>query len=514
MHWPQRDSEHVLVTAAEMTTFENQILSSGIPEAALMEKVGQEMTAWFLQHSALIQDGVVVIVGPGHNGGDGLVVARELYLAGVEVKVWCPLTIKKSLTLKHISHVNWLGIKQLDAPPDCSDPSLWIDALFGLGQSRRLPQDLAKLFHNRHLKAPGRLVSLDIPSGICTDTGASFIGGAAVASFTLTVGLVKKGLVQDSAIRNVGCLQRIDIGYPIDVFERLSSSLPVRVLSTDLKTLKWPKCPLNASKYNRGRTLIVAGSDQYPGAALLALKGAIASGLGSVKAVVPKTVANSLWQVLPEVVLQSSLEDSVLERIDSLLIGPGLGEVESDYLPWLSLLQDFRGLLVLDADALNKLSLFGERWDWLQSRKGQTWITPHEAEFSRLFPEIDKLSLLDKAVEAAQLSGAVVLLKGAHSVIADPNGKTWQLVDTFPWAARAGFGDLLAGFSAGVGAISMASQEGISSDYFALSAFVHAEAARSAKQGSSPSSIVGCLERLVRNIQSRDLCIDSIICAK
>ncbi|MDP6833795.1 MAG: NAD(P)H-hydrate epimerase, partial [Prochlorococcaceae cyanobacterium ETNP1_MAG_9] len=195
MHWPQRDADHVMVTAAEMTTFENQILSSGFPEEALMEKVGQAMTAWFLQHSALIQDGVVVIVGPGHNGGDGLVVARELYLAGVEVKVWCPLTITKHLTIKHLSHVNWLGIKQLQVAPECTDKSLWIDALFGLGQSRPLPQSLANLLQERQVKVPGRMVSLDLPSGICSDTGSTFAGGAAVASFTLTVGLVKKGLV-------------------------------------------------------------------------------------------------------------------------------------------------------------------------------------------------------------------------------------------------------------------------------------------------------------------------------
>ena len=92
MDWPQKDADHVMVTAAEMKAFENQILSSGFPEAALMEKVGQAMSAWLLKHSGLLEDGVVVIVGPGHNGGDGLVVARELHLAGVKVKVWCPLT--------------------------------------------------------------------------------------------------------------------------------------------------------------------------------------------------------------------------------------------------------------------------------------------------------------------------------------------------------------------------------------------------------------------------------------
>ena len=517
MPWPQRDADHVMVTAAEMTTFEDQMFSSGFPEAALMEKVGQKMADWLLQHSALIGHGVVVLVGPGHNGGDGLVVARELHLAGVAVKIWCPLTIKKPLTINHLSHSNSLGIKQLQSSPDIADKALWIDALFGLGQSRPLPQKLIKLFKNRQLEAPGRLVSLDLPSGICSDSGDLLFGAAAVASFTLTVGLVKKGLVQDACIGNVGCLQRIDLGFPPTVFKELSSSLPLRVLSADLKKIRWPKVSLAASKYQRGRTLIVAGSDKYPGAALLALKGAIASGVGSVKAIVPSVVASSLWQVFPEVILESSfkkgcnvfdlislLENQVLERIDSLLIGPGLGEIEGNFLHLIEFLQDFDGLLVLDADALNKLSLSAERWDWIQKRSGQTWITPHHAEFSRLFPDIQKSSLLDKAVEAAQISGAVILLKGAHSVIAEPNGKTWQLVDTVPWVARAGLGDLLAGFVSGVGALSIASEEGISSVYLAASAFVHAEAARRTKNGSSSSSIGESLARLVRNIQSRD----------
>ena len=95
-------------------------------------------------------------------------------------------------------------------------------------------------------------------------------------------------------------------------------------------------------------------------------------------------------------------------------------------------------------------------------------------------------------------------MNGAHSVIAEPNGKTWQLVDTVPWVARAGLGELLAGFVSGVGALSIASEEGISSVYLAASAFVHAEAARRTKNGSSSSSIGESLARLVRNIQSRD----------
>ncbi len=507
-----------MVTAAEMADFEGRILSSGFPASALMEKVGQAMAAWFIQHSYLIKDGVVVLVGPGNNGGDGLVVARELHLAGFKVKIWCPITITKTLTVKHLAHANWLGIQQLETPPDVADDYLWIDALFGLGQSRQLPEQIATLLRDRHLNRQGRLVSLDVPSGICSDSGVPFVGGAAFASFTLTVGLIKQGLVQDFGMPHVGRIVRIDLGFPSHVFEKLSIPLRLRVLSSDLSTLRWPKLPLVANKYQRGRLLVVAGSTQYRGAALLALQGAMASGVGNIQSVVPKEVAESLWQLVPEVVQagvldEASTESSIsgflanqdLSRFDSLLIGPGLGDIGENWLRLSEPLEDFGGLLVIDADALNRLSECNEGWKWIKRRKAPTWITPHQAEFRRLFPTIKKSSLLEAAVEAAQLSGAGVLLKGAHSVISERNGRTWQLVDTDPCAARAGLGDLLAGFVAGVGALSIVSEGRVSCEFLAASAFVHAEAARKCKKGSSPSLIFESLGTLTRLIQSRDI---------
>ena len=115
-----------------------------------------------------------------------------------------------------------------------------------------MPKNIANLFNARQAKVPGRLVSLDIPSGICSDSGTPFSGGGAVAAFTLTVGLIKKGLVQDSGLQNVGSLVRIDFGLPPQIFEKLSCALPLRISSSDLHTLRLPHIPLTASKYQRG----------------------------------------------------------------------------------------------------------------------------------------------------------------------------------------------------------------------------------------------------------------------
>ncbi len=521
MPWPKTDAEHLLVTADQMASLENEILASGLPEEALMEKVGQAMAAWLIKYSRLIDDGVVVLVGPGHNGGDGLVVARELHLAGVKVEIWCPLTIKKKLTAKHLSHANWLGVPKLKKPPNVAENVLWIDSLFGLAQSRSLPKLIANLFKERQLKTPGRLVSLDVPSGICSDSGKPFSGGAASAAFTLTVGLIKQGLVQDLAMSHVGHVVRIDLGFSSMLFEGLPNQLPLSIKSSDLSQLDWPTTALSASKYLRGRLLVVAGSDKYRGAALLALKGSLASGAGSIQAAIPKVIANALWQVAPEVVIAGELGDSpngalagsflekqTLSKFDALLIGPGLGNSQEDWLVVAEILQAFDGLLVLDADALNRLAMSPDGWHWIKRRNAPTWITPHSSEFFRLFPDIQKASPLDAAREAARLSGAGVLLKGAHSVIADPKGMSWQLVHTAPWVARTGLGDLLAGFCAGVGAMAMASEREISCEVLAASALMHVEASLRCKKGSSPSLILESLEALTKNMQSNKLDIE------
>ena len=166
MSWPKFDSDHLLITAGEMANIEEQVILNGFPVEALMEKVGIKMSRWLIGQPGLLDKGAVDLVGPGHNGGDGLVVARELHLAGIKVSVWCPFSIKKALTANHFSHVKWLGVEQLEHPPEVLSNSLWIDALFGLAQSRKVPELVANLLEQRQQYQPGRLLSLDVPSGV------------------------------------------------------------------------------------------------------------------------------------------------------------------------------------------------------------------------------------------------------------------------------------------------------------------------------------------------------------
>ncbi len=524
MTWPKQDNDHIIVTSAQMEAFEEEIFMKGMPVEALMEKVGLGMRDWILQNHDLLNEGVVFLIGPGHNGGDGLVLARELYLSGVEVSIWCPLTLRKDLTRKHFSYCKWLGIEELTNPPDFLQRALWIDALFGVSQSRPIPKKIELLLKSRQIAQPGRLISLDVPSGICSDTGKLLSEFAATSLFTLTVGLVKQGLLQDIALPFVGQLIRIDIGIPEKLLANKSQPFPLSLSSKDCASLSLPKPQSNLNKYKRGRLLVFAGSDQYRGAAMMSLQGALASGVGSINAVLPKLVADSLWQVAPEVVIaglsktstngevliKESLADLDLSFFDTFMLGPGLGISKEKWLDCQDSLANFLGLLVLDADALNRLAQSTEGWKWMLRRKGPTWITPHMNEFHRLFPELINLPPYEAVTEAARLSKSVVLLKGANSVVADPCGLKWQLTETASYATRAGLGDVLAGFVGGIGAMGVSLGDGLNSQLFASSVFLHAEAAKNCKEGTNASSISSFLAELVRDLQG-DKCLQNHI---
>ena len=446
--WPPADADHLLVTAAAMQSLEESLFASGLPVAALMEKAALALARRILQQAEdLRRRGVLVLVGPGHNGGDGLVVARELALAGVPVRVWSPFESHRPLTADHLAHLVWLGVPRLEAAPDPGDGSLWIDALFGLGQRRPLPPFLERLLQQRAI-AHGEVWAVDGPSGLCSDSGRPLGAVAACCSRSFSIGLWKQGFWQDAALPWVGELERVDLGLPLARLAPHLSRLVRGLWPADDRP--GPAPVATAAKHGRGRLRVIAGSSAYPGAARLALEGASATGLGWLEAQLPEPQASLLWQTLPQVVLAP--EGGPLDRLDALVLGPGLGPGG----PLSDDLADLEATLVLDADGLNRLAAGGDASAWLRRRRGPTWITPHQAEFARLFPELTTLPPLEAAAAAADRSGAWVLLKGARSLVAAPSGERWQLAQASPWAARAGLGDVLAGYAGGLAALGRA----------------------------------------------------------
>lgn len=466
----------------------------------------------------LRRHGALVLVGPGHNGGDGLVIARELQLAGVATSIWSPFSEHKPLTACHWRHALWLGIERLSQPPPAEGPALWIDALFGIGQRRPPGAAIETLLAERQRLQPAALVAVDVPTGLCADSGRLLGAVAAWACTTYTIGLIKTGLVQDQALSWVGKLERIDLALPRALLDRLPQQQPLALAVADLAEL--PGLPLDPAlgKYGRGRLLLVAGSDRYRGAAALALAGATASGCGSVRAALPEAVAAGLWQSQPQVVIQRSLssgpagglalgelQSTDLQRLDALVLGPGIGlavdekavggpavgekavgsagideEISGAELDFWQALQRSPALLLLDADGLNRLAgpvarQFGvSPAAWLSGRLGPSWITPHAGEFARLFPELASLPALEAAAAAARASGAAVLLKGARTVVAAPDGRCWQLRQAASAVARAGLGDVLAGYAGGLGALALAAGWPADAQLLAAAALAHA----------------------------------------
>jgi NAD(P)H-hydrate epimerase len=200
-------------------------------------------------------------------------------------------------------------------------------------------------------------------------------------------------------------------------------------------------------------------------------------------------VADHLWMVMPHVVLEPRpLAEGGLERLDAVLVGPGLGPlslIDGESAPresWWDSLLIFPGLVVVDADGLNRIHP-----GWLKEREGPTWITPHGREFQRLWPDLDCLPPLEAATRAAQTSGATVLLKGARSVIAAADGRRWQLMKACGDVARSGLGDGLAGYAAGMGARLRAMKgNNLDASGLAVAALDHAIAGFRSKQELGP----------------------------
>jgi hydroxyethylthiazole kinase-like uncharacterized protein yjeF len=443
---PLFDPSTALVSSAQMRRLEEQIFAAGMPVAALMEKVGLAVFAQLRQDFPHAQR-IGILCGTGHNGGDGLVVGRELRLAQKGVKVWLgkPDDLKP-LTADHARYLRALGAEFVDRLEELADCDLLIDALFGIGLNRPLGDPWAEAVEWANGSGIP-ILSLDLPSGLNDQTGK--IWGCCIrASHTYALGLWKRGLWQEAALPWVGQLRRIDFGIP--PWACPAEAVPQLLLQP------WPHFPpdppLDTHKYRQGSLLLVAGSTAYAGAAVLAGLGSRASGVGMVTLVAPAELKELIHSALPEVLVHPwegipSLPPVAEKPFQAVAVGPGLGETRQLLLE--ILLRDWAGIpWVIDADGLNALAEMGvER---LPENGIQAILTPHLGEFRRLFPGISLEDGLEAAQKAAAQSGAVVVLKGARTIIASPTGECWVNPESTPALARGGSGDVLTGLIGGL----------------------------------------------------------------
>ncbi len=449
-----------MVTARQMREIEGRIFEAGMPVAALMEKVAG-LIANRIQalYPRSHYRRVGVLVGPGHNGGDALVVARELHFQGYDVLIYRPIAKLKELTANHAQYAASLGIPFYEQISPLYQCDLIIDGLFGFGLTRSLEGDIADAINllNQHSQI---VVSIDLPSGLHTDTG-EVLGTAVRATRTLCLGLWKLGLLQDQALEYIGEAELIDFGIPLmDVWSILGEPAGIqrmtRAAANDLLPLPRPAV---THKYKQGHLLLICGSRKYSGGAILTGLGARGSGVGMLSIAVPESLKDLLVSHLPEALIIgcpeteagaiASLPETVdLSKYSAIACGPGL-TLDAKLVVQQVLEADCP--LVLDADGLNVLAEL-RTIPTLLRRQATTVLTPHEGEFKRLFP--DSASLLPDRVSAVRkasgLSKAVVLFKGARTAIAHPGGSVWLIPESTPALARGGSGDVLTGLLGGL----------------------------------------------------------------
>ena len=449
--------ETVVVSSLQMQQIEEQIFQAGMPVAALMEKAAHLCSDRFQDlYPVTTTSSVGVLVGPGHNGADALVMARELYLARYRVRIFRPFFKLKPLTTQHSNYAVSLGISFAEEIQALESCQVIIDGLFGFGLTKDLPENMVEVVNlvNSWSKP---IVSIDLPSGINTDTGA-VLGTAIKATHTFCLGLWKRAFVQDRALGYLGNSQRLDLGIRPQHILSVLPEFPIRRMTQAiaLQHLPLPR-PAVTYKYLQGHLLLICGSRQYAGAAILTALGARASGVGMLSVAVPESLKTLLVSHLPEALIVecpenkegaiASLPFSVtgLNKFQAIACGPGLS---ADATSVVQKVLQSESPLVLDADGLNILA---QDTEMLIQRDAPTILTPHPGEFKRLFPEIDPAGdRLEAVAQAAQQSRATILLKGAKTAIANPEGLTWIIADSTPALARGGSGDVLTGLVGGL----------------------------------------------------------------
>jgi hydroxyethylthiazole kinase-like uncharacterized protein yjeF len=434
-----------ILSPAESAAWDKRAEQEGIALEVLMENTGRGSAAVLLERFGnAVRRGVLVATGPGHNGGDGWVLARSLHALGIPVFV-ASTGESAPLTAKVAERSRASGVRVVAADGPWPQVGLLVDALLGTGAKGAPKGGAADLLARLH-DLPLPIVALDGPTGL--DLGSGLQHGAPRADLTITFGGLRRGhlLARDE----VGDLVVIEIGHsPAD------PKLPTLV--TDDQAASWlPRLRAKAHKGERGRVVLVGGAPGMSGALRLSARAAFAAGAGLVHTISPKESATLIAEAEPDVQAcgwngKHDLYDSdpdlspVVSKADAIVVGPGLGRSSESR----QMVTGFFGgaPLVLDADALMAIApILTHLADYF--RDARVVLTPHLGEFRALFPAHASVAEQDPwsaASSAAKEAGAVVLLKGVPTVIAHPDGQLLTVAAGNPGLATGGSGDILSG---------------------------------------------------------------------
>ena len=500
----------------------DRLAAAAMASFDLMERAGLEATKaalWCLGDTPSRR--VLVLCGPGNNGGDGYVVARRLREAGCEVDVAALADRAKLTGDAGLAAATWSASVAALADADFERQDLVVDALFGAGLAREISGDARAAIEraNTWRRKWGRpLLAIDVPSGVDGATG-EVRGTAIEASDCVTFFRLKPGHVLMPGRVCCGALVLADIGIPPDVLETIA---PRTWLNTpELWSARLQVPTLAGHKYARGHAIVMSGPIAQTGAARLAARGALRVGAGLVTVATPAEAlpvhAAALTAIMTRVADGASQLGALLAdpRKNAVVLGPGLGVGEptrASVLAALARRETADGAthpppgraVVLDADALTSFA-DGPQALFTAIRDGghAVVLTPHDGEFAKLFGstlDVSK-SKPERTRTAAVASGATVLLKGPDTVVAHPDGRASIAMSDAPWLATAGSGDVLAGMVAGLLAQEMPAFEAASA-----AVWMHAEAARRFGPGliseDIPDALPGVLRDLVIQIRT------------
>lgn len=448
-----------LVTSEEMKKYDNHTIEGiGIPAMVLMERaalaVVEQISSRFespkrpdvnVQNKKPSELRVCILAGMGNNGGDGLAVARLLSEKGYPVDV-CLVgdEAKASVQWKQQREILRNFPVSVGTKIPEREYNIWVDALFGVGLSRNVEGLYAQMIEQMNRKK-GYKIAVDVPSGLDSDTGA-VLGCAVKADLTVTFAFCKRGLVLypgceyagEVVTADIGITKRSFLGEAPQMFcyeEPVSALLPVR--------------DAGGNKGSFGKVLLVAGSVNMAGAAILAARAAYRVGAGMVKVITPSENRVIIQETLPEALLGTvaDLEES-LGWADVVVIGPGIGKSQDAEECLKTVLAKSKQPLVLDADGLNLLAEDKELQKTLRESKREVILTPHVGELSRLTGKsigVLKENLSLHAMELAKHLRGIVVAKDARSFVCKENMPVCVNIRGNSGMATAGSGDVLAG---------------------------------------------------------------------
>ncbi len=454
-----------IVTSQQMKNIDRRTIREfGIPGTVLMENAATAVLSAMEDFFDGLQGvRVGIICGKGNNGGDGLALARRLRIKGVPVRVALLASFR---AIAGEAKVNLAILRKMDveivqnaAPRALVDIISWsdvlVDAMLGVGISSPLSGAYARTVEM--MNASGcPVVAIDIPTGIDADTG-EVLGAAVRADLTVTMAFLKRGLVLYPGAEYAGRVQVADIGIPSEVAEK--ENISVSLLDRDAMQDVIGKRRSDAHKGDFGHLMVVSGSPGKTGAAVLAAKGALRTGVGLVSVATPNNLVPIIQSQIAEAMCVPSAESiegtlgigsekellRAMEKMDSCAIGPGLSTHYETVQVVRSLIQRLKIPAVIDADGLNALAGFT---DILKKVKAPVIVTPHPSEMGRLLgissDEIQK-DRIGVASDFARKYKITVVLKGAATVVATQHG--WVFVNSTgnPGMATGGTGDVLTG---------------------------------------------------------------------